>query len=77
MAPQAASFDQLLGKPVLHLHRFACRLVLEPHRLLGGSYLPVGQFAGSVAYDRAQRPTRYKQIDEIAAERIGGAAQRI
>ncbi len=74
-APQAASFDQLLGKPLLHLPRFACRLVLKSHRLLGGGYLPVGQLAGSFAYNRGQRPTRYEQIDKIAAERIGGAAQ--
>jgi len=73
--PQAASFDQLLGKPVLHLPRFACRLVLEPHRLLGGDYLMVSEFAGPIAYDRCQWAARYEQVDKIAAERIGGTAQ--
>jgi hypothetical protein len=74
-APQAAAFDQLLGKPVLHLARIAGRLVLEPHCLLGGRNLPVGEFAGSVTDDRGQRATRYEQVDKITAERIGGAAQ--
>jgi hypothetical protein len=73
-APQAASFDQLLRKPLLHLTRFACRLILEPHRLLGGGYLTVSEFAGPIAYDRCQRAARYEQIDKIAAERIGSTA---
>jgi hypothetical protein len=74
-APQAASFDQLLGKPVFHLAHFAYRLVLKPHRLLGGGYLMVSEFAGSIAYNRCQWAARYEQIDKIAAERIGGTAQ--
>src|SRR5450756_1114592 len=41
-APQAASFQQPLGKLILHLFRLAGRLVLKPHRLLGGRDLPVG-----------------------------------
>jgi len=74
-APQAASFEQLLGKPFLQLTRFACCLVLEPHCLLGGRHLQVGQFAGSLTYDCGQRATRYEEVDKIAAERIGGPAQ--
>jgi len=65
----------LLGKPVLYLTRCACRLVLEQHCLLGGGYLPVGQFAGPVTDDGGQRATRYEQVDKITAERISGAAQ--
>src|ERR1039457_6534680 len=76
-APQAASFEQLLGELVLHLPGFACCLVLEPHRLLGGGPLVVGQFASPVAYDRGQRAARDEQIDKIAAERIGGAAASV
>jgi hypothetical protein len=76
-APQAASFEQLLGKLVLNLLRFAGRLVLEQHCQLGGRYLPMGQFAGPITYHRGQRASRYKQIDKVAAEGIGGAAQRV
>jgi hypothetical protein len=66
--------EQLFRKPLLHLTRFAGRLVLEPHRLLGGGYLMVSEFAGPIAYDRCQRAARYEQIDKVAAERIGGTA---
>jgi hypothetical protein len=75
LSPQTASFEQLLGELVLHLACRACRLVLQPHRLLDGRYLPVGKFARPFAYDRAQRAARYEQVDKITAERIGGAAQ--
>jgi hypothetical protein len=75
LPPEAAAFEQLRGDLVFQLARLARGLVLQAHGLLDGRHLLVGKFAGSIAYDGRQWAPRYKQVDKIAAESIGGAAQ--
>ena len=77
VTPQAATLEELLGELILHLARLPRGLVFEAHRLLYRRDLPVGQFTGPVMDDRRQRAARYKQVDEVAIEGIGGPAQRV